>query len=70
MESVRAINSHLASFSSYCYVHMVDGRCMRISRARTRAGVVEGRVINVSGSWDHRPNAWEPIPPDSTVELV
>lgn len=61
--TVREINSHLASYSAYCYVDLPDGRRLRISRARTRKGVVEGRVILGS------PNDWEPIPAESRVDL-
>ena len=60
--TVREFNSHLASCSSYCYVYG-EGFSFRISRARTRKGVVEGRVINGS------PKDWEVIPADATVEL-
>ena len=61
--SVREINSHLASYSTYCYVNLPDGRRLRISRARTRKGVVEGRVILGSEK------DWEVIPAQSVVEL-
>lgn len=64
--SVRAINSRLADMRSYCYVYLKGSfstHCVRIARARTRNGVVEGRVI--CGS----PETWIEIPPDATVEL-
>lgn len=51
----RAINAHLASCSSYCYIDLPDGRRLRVSRIRVRQGVMEGRVINGS------PKAWEVI---------
>lgn len=62
--TVREINSHLASCSSYCYVDLPDGRRLRISRARSVKGVVEGRVILGS------PRIWEVIPEGSRVELM
>jgi hypothetical protein len=61
--SVRKINAHLWAATGYCYVDLPDGRRIRISRARTRNGVVEGRVI--SGS----KKTWEVIPLGSRVEL-
>lgn len=63
MPSVREINAHLWAATGYCYVDLPDGRRIRISRARTRKGVVYGRVI--SGS----KKTWETIPPGSRVEL-
>jgi len=61
--TVREINAHLASCSSYCYIDLPGGGRIRISRARSRKGVVEGRVILGS------PKAWEVIPADAVVEL-
>jgi hypothetical protein len=61
--NVREINAHLFGGSRYCYVDLPDGRRLRISRARTRKGVVEGRVI-VGSERD-----WEAIPAGSHVEL-
>lgn len=61
--TVREINAHLASYSAYCYVDLPDGRRLRISRARTRKGVVEGRVIIGSEK------TWEAIRAGSSVEL-
>lgn len=61
--TVRQINGHLASCSAYCYVNLPDGRRLRISRARSVKGVVEGRVILGSAK------DWEPIPADAVVEL-
>jgi hypothetical protein len=63
MPTVREINAHLATMRGYCYVDLPDGRRIRISRARTRKGVVEGRIILGS------PKAWEAIPAGSHVEL-
>lgn len=61
--TVRQINSRLFCGSHYCYINLPDGRRIRISRARTRKGVVEGRIILGSE------REWEPIPADATVEL-
>lgn len=61
--TVRKINSHLFGGSHYCYIDLPDGRRLRISRARTRKGVVEGRVILGSEK------DWETIPADAAVEL-
>ena len=61
--TVREINAHLASSTSYCYVDLPNGGRLRISRARTRKGVVEGRVILGS------PKAWEVIPANAIIEL-
>lgn len=61
--TVREINSHLASMTSYCYVFIAGAPTVRIARARTRKGVVEGRVI--CGS----PNTWVRIPSTASVEL-
>lgn len=68
--TVRQINAHLFGGSAYCYVDMPDGSRLRISRARTRYGVVEGRVI----CWSHRASIheasdWAVIPADAVVEL-
>lgn len=61
--TVREINSHLQSCTAYCYVTRADGSNFRISRARTRKGVMEGRVINGSEK------EWEPIPAWATSTL-
>jgi hypothetical protein len=53
--TVRTINEHLFGGSHYCYIDMPDGRRFRIARARTRKGVVEGRIILGSEK------DWEPI---------
>lgn len=63
MPSVRKINAHLWAATGYCYIDLPDGRRIRISRARTRKGVVEGRIINGSKK------TWEVIPAGSHVEL-
>jgi hypothetical protein len=63
LPSPRQINAHLSSLTTYCYIDLPGGKRIRISRARTRKGVLEGRVINGS------PKTWEPIPLDSHVEL-
>ena len=64
--TVRKINSHVFGGTGYCYVSLPDGRRMRISWARSRKGIVEGRVINTSG-WT--PKTWEQIPANAVVEL-
>lgn len=61
--TAREINAHLASMTTYCYVTLANGNRLRISRARTREGVLEGRVIIGS------PRAWEPIPDGAAFEL-
>lgn len=61
--TVREINAHVWCGQAYCYVSLPDGRRLRISRARTRKGVVEGRVICGSEK------DWEVIPSDAVVEL-
>jgi hypothetical protein len=61
--TTRAINGHLASMTSYCYIDLPDGRRIRVSRVRTVRGAVQGRVIMGSPKW------WETIPPDAIVEL-
>ena len=61
--TVREINAHVFAGTAYCYVNLPDGRRLRISRARTHKGVVEGRVILGSE------RDWEPIPADAVVEL-
>lgn len=60
---MRKINAHVWCGQAYCYVDLPDGRRLRIARARTRKGVVEGRVILGSE------RDWEPIPADAVVEL-
>lgn len=72
--TVRQINNHLWCGQAYCYVTLPDGRRMRISRARTIKGVIEGRVINTDG-WEPKKLCkmgigWEPIPVGSHVELT
>jgi hypothetical protein len=62
--SVRRINAHLFGGSGYCYVDLPDGWRIRISRARSRKGVVEGRVILGSEK------KWEVIPANAVVELI
>jgi hypothetical protein len=61
--TVRKINDHLWCGQHYCYVDLPDGRRLRISRARTRKGVLEGRVI-IGSEKD-----WEVIPPTARIEL-
>ena len=61
--TVREINAHLASMTGYCYVDLPDGGRLRISRARTRKGVVEGRVI-LGSSKD-----WAVVPANAIIEL-
>lgn len=72
--TVRQINAHLASMTSYCMVY-ATGFQMRISRARTFKGVKQGRVINYNYSGRAASTVgpiadWEPIPTDATVELT
>lgn len=62
--TVREINAHLQSDTAYCYVTRADGSNFRIARARTRNGVMEGRVINGS------PKEWEMIPAGATSSLT
>jgi hypothetical protein len=71
--TVRQINAHTFAGTGVCIVHADKWR-MRISRARTRKGVTEGRVINFVadvGSAKHCTDVkdWEPIPADAVVEL-
>jgi hypothetical protein len=61
--TVREINAHVFAGTGNCYVYRAGKPTLRIGRARTRKGVVEGRVIVGSS------NEWEPIPPDAVVEL-
>ena len=49
--TVRQINSHLASMTTYCYVYDAAGNYhMRITRARTRKGELQGRSLG-TGQW-------------------
>jgi len=59
--TVRQINQHTFCGQGYCYVYLVDGRVLRITRARTRQGVVEGRVLE---------RGWEVIPFASAIDFV
>lgn len=61
--TVREINAHLWAGTGSCYVTTEEGQRFRISRVRTRKGMVEGRIINGSA------RVWEWIPSDATVEL-
>ena len=62
--TVRAINAHTFAGTGYCYVSTATGRPLfRISRARTRKGVIEGRIVNGSDK------VWEVIPADATIHL-
>jgi hypothetical protein len=61
--TVRQINAHTFAGSGSCYVDLPDGRRLRIARARTRKGVIEGRVI-IGSARD-----WEVIPAGSQIEL-
>lgn len=61
--TTRKVNDHVWCGQAYCYIDLPDGRRIRISRMRTRAGVREGRVINGSAK------AWERVPDDAMVEL-
>lgn len=67
--TVRQINAHLMSGSNYCYVSG-EGFGLRISRARTRKGITEGRVVNGERADGSKLNEWEPIPATATVELA
>lgn len=62
--TVREINGHLWAGAGSCYVDLPDGRRIRVSRVRTRRGMVEGRVITGSS------RVWEEIPADAEVELI
>ena len=62
--SVKAINAHVFAGTGSCYIDTRDGRRFRISRARTRKGIVEGRVICGSS------REWEPIPAHASVEMI
>ena len=71
--TVREINSHTFAGTGVCVVY-ASGFQMRISRARTRNGVKEGRVITYSYSGREASNvgpirAWEPIPAEAVIEL-
>jgi len=61
--TVRQINAHVFAGTGTCYVYREGAATLRISRARTRKGKIEGRVIVGS------PNDWEPILPGDVVEL-
>ena len=61
--TVREINTHLFGGVHSCYVNMPDGNRLRISVARTRKGVLEGRIVNGSAS------VWKIIPVTTTIEL-
>lgn len=62
--TVREINAHVWAGTGSCYIDLPDGRRIRISRLRTRGGVVEGRIVLGSRK------AWEKIPADAAVELL
>jgi hypothetical protein len=68
--TVRQINEHTFAGTGVCVVY-AQGWQMRISRARTRNGVKEGRVVNWHG--ERGPEGglhdWHPIPADAVVEL-
>lgn len=57
--SVREINEHL--ISGYCYLYREGQNTVRLIRARTRKGVLEGRVLGTG--------KWEVIPTEAHVEL-
>lgn len=68
--TVREINKHLSSMTSYCVVY-VSSFQMRISRARTVAGIKEGRVITYDSYSGRKSSSdWESIPSDANVELT
>lgn len=56
--TVRAINENV--ISGYVYVYSAD-ECVRIIRARTRKGVLEGRVLGTG--------SWVAIPATASIEL-
>lgn len=83
--SVRQINSHVFAGCGYCIVY-AQGYCIvyaqgwqaRITWARTRKGIKQGRVLNLSiqGSGpapkrelDRMGMSWVAIPADASVEL-
>lgn len=61
--TVREINAHLWAGTGSCYVTTLEGQRYRVSRVRSRRGLIEGRVITGSS------RVWEWIPSDATVEL-
>lgn len=61
--TVREINARLDTLRGYCYIDLPHGRRIRVSRVRTRNGVMEGRVIIGSDK------TWEKIPADAIIEL-
>ena len=60
--TVREINDWV-SRDRYCYVYKNDTWAMRISRARTRKGVLEGRIVSFHDS------GWKVIENTDTVLL-
>jgi hypothetical protein len=61
--TVRQINAHVFAGTGSCYIYSEGQPTLRISRARTRKGVVEGRVITGSTK------EWETIPADAEIDL-
>lgn len=75
--TVKAMNAHLFAGTGYCMIY-AEGWQARISWARTRKGVKQGRVINwsISDSMpapettvDQMGLSWVTIPADARVEL-
>jgi hypothetical protein len=67
--NVRQINSHLQGSGS-CYIDGPNSKYrFRISRARTRAGVVEGRFVMGRVPEGAEVKDWVAIPSDAQVEL-
>ncbi len=58
--TAKEINNHL--LFGPCYVNIESER-IRIRRARTIDGQLQGRLLN-------GPGEWIPIPPDATLELL
>jgi hypothetical protein len=63
--TVREINAHTFAGTGSCYVTFPTGRRIRIARARTRAGKLEGRPIRFGNG-----PKWEEIPEKAEIELL
>ncbi len=60
--TVRQINAHLFAGSKYCYIRF-DGECIRIRRAKTVKGILQGHQIGGECKWVE-------IPPHASIELT
>lgn len=74
---MREINSHVFTGTGYCVVYTNEWQS-RITWARTRKGVKEGRVLNINRysetsnpelKEDRMGISWVAIPADARVEL-